>query len=197
MDNTDLGQMVVENMDSIQQGVRAFAKRVHGIFDSSAIDDLVGDTVAAILAGQKKFNPDKGTPEGFCRMVAWQKARDAARSIKRGGQTSGYIGGYMTDAVNMTDAGDMSGDQKTVAMFGLSFEADSVDALETLLDAERSAELDAAVATLDDEERELYELVASEELDVAAYAAARGIKPGTVHVRKNRLIAKLRDLLAS
>ena len=197
MDSANLGQMVVENMDSIQRGVRAFAKRVHGVFDDSAIDDLVGDTVAAILTGQKKFNPDKGTPEGFCRMVAWQKARDAARSIKRGGQTSGYIGGYKTDAINMTDAGDSSGDKKTAALFGLSFEANTDSALDVLLDAERGAELDAAVETLSDEERELYELAMSGELDVEAYAAERGLKPGTVHVRKNRLIAKLRKLLAS
>lgn len=199
MDNTDLelGQMVVEHMDSIQQGVRAFAKRVHGIFDSSAIDDLVGDTVFAILNRKKKFNPNKGTPEGFCRMVAWQKARDAARSIQRGGQTSGYIGGYMTDAINMTDAGDMTGDQKTVAMFGLSFEAGTVDALAGLLDDERGLALDEVLATLSDEEQELYALIASGDLDVDAYAAALGVKPGTIHVRKNRLIAKLRELLAS
>lgn len=194
MDNKpDLGQMVVEQMDTIREGVSAYAKRVQGVFSITDIDDLVSDTVETILAGQKKFDPERGNPRTFCRMVAWQKARDAARSIARGGQTSGYIGGYKTDAINMTDASDDEGN--TLAIFGRTFEADTESPLDTLIDAESRRELDDALTELSDEERELYELSATGELDVDAYAAAHGVKPGTIHVRKNRLIAKIRGLL--
>lgn len=187
----DNHQLLLDNMDAIEHGVR----RIAAAAKLSPIDvaDLVGDTVLKLLGGGlDTFDSNKGSAVVFFRMVAWQVARDSVRAMNRGGQFSGYLTGFGNTSLDV-DADDDS------APVQLVDECQSPESI--VADREWSTVARAAVAAvlpqLTEQERHLYGLLASGTFDAAAYAAEQGISPSTAHVRANRLRAKLGAKLAA
>jgi len=222
----DNHQLLLDNMDSIEQGVRRVAKAAQ--LSSIDVQDLVSDTVVKLLDGRlEMFDPSKGSAAVFFRTVAWRVAADRLAAMNRGGQFSGYLSGFGNVAldkdVDVADGADAPVQRgqarsthkdalgaadaqpkqlgRAVRVKGVAV-SQSVDSCENEL-AERQwaeqarAAVAAVLPTLSEQERELYALLAADEFDAATYAAEQGISPATAHVRANRLRAKLRAKLAA
>ena len=86
-------QLLLDNMDAIEHGVRRVAKAAR--LSPVDVTDLVADTVLKLLDGRLgMFDPDKGSARVFFRTVAWRVATDRVRAMNRGGQFSGYMTGF-------------------------------------------------------------------------------------------------------
>ena len=221
----DTHQLLLDNMDSIEQGVRRVAKAAQ--LSQIDVQDLVSDAVVKLLDGRlEMFDPNKGSAATFFRTVAWRVAADRLAAMNRGGQFSGYLPGFGnaaldkdTDAADGADAPVRRGQARSahkdalgaadaqpeqgraVRVKGVAIDQ-SVDSCEDdLAERQWAEQARAAVAEvlpeLSESDRELYALLASGEFDAATYAAEQGISTATAHVRANRLRAKLRAKLAA
>ena len=214
-------QLLLENMDSIEAGVRRAGSRVR--LSEVDVQDLISDAVTKLLGGGlSTFDPDKGSASTFFRTVAWRVTADAMRAMGRGGQFSGYLSGIGNTAMQGdSDRHDGMGDAQRAparsthaAPLGAAPEkqgravrvtGQQIDKGDSFGDAvaerqwtEQARDAVAVVLpSLSDTERALYALLASGEFDAATYGAEQGISTATAHVRANRLRAKLRTKLAA
>ena len=104
MNQDAIAQMVLTNSDAIAQGVGRITSRANLGADVHA--DLVADATLALLDNRgRSFDPIRGTPAGFCRMVAYQVALDMLRAMNRGGQFSGAYAGFGNADLNAPQDG--------------------------------------------------------------------------------------------
>jgi DNA-directed RNA polymerase specialized sigma24 family protein len=213
--------MVLANAAAIRDGVRQITLKAKLGKDITA--DLIGDATLALLDKRgAAFDPSKGNASKFCQMVAYQVARDAVRSMNRGGQFSGaytgfgnaQIDAYTADgqAMKRTPARSMHTERSgacdqpddrgmSVKVGGLAYElvagvteARPVDTLaDWTIDAREA--IRGVLSSLTADEQALWAAMQSGTYDAATYAAEHGIATATAHVRTNRLRKKLRGLL--
>lgn len=226
MTQDTIAQMVLANADAISQGVGRITGRANLGADVHA--DIVADATLALLDKKgRSFDPTKGNPAGFCRMVAYQVALDMLRAMSRGGQFSGAYAGFANANLDASAGGDGEQAQANHAPARNTHEAKegvvkghddssgravrvkgvSLDALgpasfvNELAERQWLADARAAVADvlpeLSDWERELWALMSADTFEPASYAEERGITLATAYVRATRLRAKMRDLLAA
>ena len=184
-------QLLLDNMDAIEHGVRRVAKAAR--LSPVDVTDLVADTVLKLLDGRLgMFDPDKGSARVFFRTVAWRVATDRVRAMNRGGQFSGYMTGFGNVALDA----DRDDDSPAIQL-----PTDAPTPEQEVAERQWSAQARAAVAAvlpqLTAQERELYTLLVSGDFNAATYAADQGVSPSTAHVRANRLRAKLAAKLAA
>ena len=218
MTDTSTAQMVLANADAIDHGVRRITGPARLGEDVTA--DIVADVTLALLDKRgAAFDPTRGNPAAFCRMVAYQVALDKLRAMNRGGQFSGAYAGFGNaqldvkrgDAPPITsapaadahtpkmgaDATDSPG--RAVRVKGAAFNTCAPTFVAELEDHQWLTEARNAVAavlpSLTDSERMLWDELAAGTFAAADYAERHGITVSTAHVRANRLRARVRDLL--
>jgi RNA polymerase sigma factor (sigma-70 family) len=217
----DNHQLILDNMPAIKRGVERVTASAR--LSKTDVADLIQDAYMKLLDGRMdSFDPAKGNVATFVGMVAWQVARDAVRSMNRGGQFSGYMSGYKNANI---DAPDPAEDQpvrrsgartmhrspvgavtdqpesgRAVLVSGVKIEVGTcfdTEVIERQWTEQARGAVAEVLAGLTEQEQELYSLMASGDFDAATYAAEHGISPSTAHVRANRLRAKLRAKLAA
>jgi DNA-directed RNA polymerase specialized sigma24 family protein len=112
-----MAQMVLDHADDIDHGVRSALAACYGqiILGEDVCQDLVADATLALLDSRgAAFDPARGTPKVFCRMVAYQVARDKVRSMNRGGQFSGAYSGFGNVQLNANNVGKEEKDDQGV-----------------------------------------------------------------------------------
>jgi DNA-directed RNA polymerase specialized sigma24 family protein len=190
MDEMKKAQLVANNLDSIRKGVYGFLTRVH---DTSKAEDLIQDTCMALM-GRKGdlYDADRSAESTYTRMIAWQTARGAYRTIMRGqGETGAYAGDHSTAIVDSEQ--EYGENQDGTARANGHVPADSTNAFDLLCERYDREIAEELLADLSDSDRELLD----PDCNIEDYAERHGVSVGTAYTRKSRLLAMLRAKAAS
>ena len=184
---TTKAQLITENIDSIRGGVYAYLTRVAHNREKNA-EDLIQDACMALMGHTGDlYNPERGTAKNFARMVAWQTARDAYRTVYRGqGETGAYAGDYSTAIVDSEN--EYGENQDGTARKNGHVPAEESTAFDLICEHEDRETIKELLADLSDSDRELLD----PDCDIEDYASRHGVSVGTAYTRKSRLLAKLR-----
>jgi RNA polymerase sigma-70 factor (ECF subfamily) len=145
---------------------------VRRLDDPEQVADLVAATFLELMGAARRFDPARGEPVPWLLGIA---ARQLAALRRRS-----------------------AGEHKALQRLGGQrlLDADDYARLEDRIDAARMARpIDAALAELTGDERELLELVGNEELTPTQAAEALGIRPATARMRLSRARRKARKAL--
>jgi RNA polymerase sigma-70 factor (ECF subfamily) len=135
------------------------------------IEDIIADVMVDLLETKlAKYDPDRGELTTFIGNVARRHAIDAMRRRRDVLTESGEVG---------------------------SFEQHDPDVLSELIRLEQAQRVRRALAKLPEDERDLMEAMMQDGWNAKAYANARGVSPNALHVKRCRILKKLRKMLAS
>lgn len=134
-------------------------------------DELAGDVFVAAFSQRDRYDPDRGSAVTWLYGIATNMARTRTRQQARASRALARVAGRATPAGSPFDDTDAALD-----------------------DAQALRQVQAALATLPDHERELIVLVAWEGLTYAEIADALGMELGTVRSRLSRARHRLRRL---
>jgi RNA polymerase sigma factor (sigma-70 family) len=151
-----------------------FEEHAQGLFgflayrtgDRALAEDLVGDTFERVLRGRHRFNPRRGSEKQWIYAIALNLVRDHVRRTAAEQRATARVAAQPHAAQTLPD------------------------------DIETRDELQAALRTLGEDEREVVALRFGGDLTLREIARVLGAGESAVEGRLYRALAKLRDKLA-
>jgi RNA polymerase sigma-70 factor, ECF subfamily len=168
-----------------------FAVARRSTSDRGAAEEVVQETFLALWDRAETFDPAMGSVGGWLRAIARNRGVDRLRAAARRPTLVPYPVAVSTGE---PDAGSLDRVATPGSVMGGSTAAPTPE--EGLASAETRRAVQAALATMPADEREVIVLAYSNELTQSEIAERLGWPLGTVKTRTRRALARLREVLA-
>ncbi len=168
-----------------------FAVARRSTSDRGAAEEVVQETFLALWDRAVTFDPAMGTVGGWLRAIARNRSVDRLRAAARRPTLVSYP---VAVGTGEPDAGSLDRIATPRSVMGGSTAAPTPE--EGLASAEIRRAVQAALATMPAEEREVILLAYSDGLTQTEIAERLGWPLGTVKTRTRRALARLREVLA-
>ena len=168
-----------------------FAVARRSTSDRGAAEEVVQETFLALWDRAETFDPAMGSVGGWLRAIARNRGVDRLRAAARRPTLVPYP---VAVGTGEPDAGSLDRIATPGSVMGGSTAAPTPE--EGLASAETRRAVQAALATMPADEREVIVLAYSDELTQSEIAERLGWPLGTVKTRTRRALARLREVLA-
>ena len=168
-----------------------FAVARRSTSDRGAAEEVVQETFLALWDRAETFDPAMGSVGGWLRAIARNRGVDRLRAAARRPTLVPYP---VAAATGEPDVGSLDRIATPSSVMGGSTAAPTPE--EGLASAETRRAVQAALATMPADEREVIVLAYSDELTQSEIAERLGWPLGTVKTRTRRALARLREVLA-
>jgi RNA polymerase sigma-70 factor (ECF subfamily) len=168
-----------------------FAVARRSTSDRGAAEEVVQETFLALWDRAETFDPAMGSVGGWLRAIARNRSVDRLRAAARRPTLVPYP---VAVGTGEPDAGSLDRIATPASVMGGSTAALTPE--EGLASAETRRAVQAALATMPPDEREVIVLAYSDELTQSEIAERLGWPLGTVKTRTRRALARLREVLA-
>ena len=184
MNRLEIEQAITEHLDHIQAVVRKTLRKYGATLCESDAEDIDSNTVLCLLDGRMdtyKHRSAHGLKQ-WIGYIAMQRTIDCLRRLKNHQQ--------LAEENEATEFGPIKGCEN---------EAHVKHAIDSLILNESQllmrARLKLAVASLSDNEQDIYAAVIEEDYSAASYSKNRGIEASATYTRRNRMIKNLRKVI--
>lgn len=168
-----------------------FAVARRSTSDRGAAEEVVQETFLALWDRAETFDPTMGSVGGWLRAIARNRSVDRLRAAARRPTLVPYP---VAAGTGEPDAGSLDRIAQPGTVMGGSMAAPTPE--EGLASAETRRAVQAALATMPSDERQVIVLAYADDLTQSEIAERLGWPLGTVKTRTRRALARLREVLA-